>query len=150
MRSTSGSISAARRCVAVNRKNASARVLFIGPETQKGRLYAVLSVAGGWCAYGLDGGDVRRLETLRSLDHVELDRSAFRQRAEAVRLDGGEVHEHVFAGLGRDEAKTLRIVEPLDFTSAAHTSDSPSSGRPCIFHSCPDLSCAERNFRFVQ
>src|SRR5262249_31009203 len=36
------------------------------------------------------------------------------QRAEAAHADGREVHEHVLAGVGRDEAEALRVVEPLD------------------------------------
>src|SRR6185295_15654472 len=77
-----------------------------------------------------DDVDVRRLEAFGALDEVELDVGAFREGAEALRLDGREVDEDVFAGLGGDEAKALRIVEPLDLTVAAHASDSPSVCTP--------------------
>ena len=57
----------------------------------------------GWlvCGWGLDGDDVRRLETLRSLDHVELDRSTFRQSYRPAALDAVDAYhdEHYEAHL---------------------------------------------------
>src|SRR5258708_5307980 len=66
-------------------------------------------------------GDVRGLEPLGTLDHVELDLRAFLQGAEAVGVDGAEVHEDILTSAGRDEAETLRVVEPLDRTVATHS-----------------------------
>ncbi len=62
----------------------------------------------------LHGDDVRRLESLRSLDEIELDRGTFRKRPEALGLNRAEVDEHILAPVSRDEAKAFRIVEPLD------------------------------------
>src|SRR5258708_22037368 len=66
-------------------------------------------------------GDVRGLEPLGTLDHVELDLRAFLQGAEAVGVDGAEVHEDILTSAGRDETETLRVVEPLDRTVATHS-----------------------------
>ena len=54
------------------------------------------------------------LETFRSLDDLEFYPVAFAQRTEPVRLDCRVVHEHVLAAFLRNEAKALRVVEPLD------------------------------------
>jgi len=64
--------------------------------------------------------DVGGLETFRTLDHVELDSGAFGQGAETAALDGREVDEHVVTVLARDEAESLRVVEPLDVTGRSH------------------------------
>src|SRR5688500_12400662 len=90
---------------------------------QKGRRYAVLFQTAVVC---LDRHDVGCLQPLRSLDEIELDLRALGEGAEALGLDRREVYEHILAVLRRDESKALRIVEPLDFTGAAHTSSSPS------------------------
>src|ERR1700754_2605721 len=81
--------------------------------------YAVLSL---WSSSRSDSDDVRGLQAFRALDQIELDLSSFRQRAEALGLDRGEMNEDVLSGLGGDESKALRIVEPFDFTVATHTS----------------------------
>src|ERR671931_345157 len=60
--------------------------------------------------------NVRGLETLGAACHLELHLVTFRQTLEALRGDGAEVDEDVFAALLRDEAESLRIVEPLDST----------------------------------
>src|SRR3954454_10633649 len=60
--------------------------------------------------------DVLRLQSLRSLGDVELHPLSFRERAEAVHLDGSVVDEDVLAALLRDEPETLAVVEPLDST----------------------------------
>src|SRR5437899_7981138 len=57
--------------------------------------------------------DVRSLESLRAAGDFELDPITFSKALEALRLDGGVVHEHVLAALLRDEAEALRVVEPL-------------------------------------
>src|SRR5687767_1726372 len=56
------------------------------------------------------------LQALRALDHHEANLLAFLQRLEAGALDGAEVHEEVFTAFTADEAKALRIVEPLHGT----------------------------------
>ena len=63
--------------------------------------------------FSLDELDVFCLETLGSLDHVELHRLAFLKAAESVRLDGREMHENIVAGLTADKTEALRVVKPL-------------------------------------
>ena len=57
--------------------------------------------------------DVACLEALGALEQIELHGLALVQGAIAVLLDGGEMHEDVFAGGPLDEAKTFGSVEPL-------------------------------------
>ena len=57
---------------------------------------------------------VLRLPTLGPFDYVELDRLAFLQAAEAIRLDRRIVNKYVFAILPADEAVALRVIEPLN------------------------------------
>src|SRR6185369_15794123 len=55
------------------------------------------------------------------LNHVELDTLAFGQRLEAAALNGGVMDEAVLlAVLTRDEAESLRVVEPLDGPGDTH------------------------------
>src|SRR5207247_1025163 len=68
----------------------------------------------------LHGHDVRSLQAFRSLGHFELDGRAFRQGAESATLNRREVNEHVLTVLGCDEAKALRVVEPLDVSRCPH------------------------------
>src|SRR5437660_2349397 len=68
---------------------------------------------------------VRRLQALRPLHEIELDRGSFREGSEPLGLDRREVHEHVLAAFRGDEAKALRVIEPLDPTGAAHVVESP-------------------------
>src|SRR5207302_1543433 len=70
--------------------------------------------------------DVLRLQSLRTLHHVELHLLALRKCAEAVGLDGRVVTEHVLTtAVLRDEAEPLRIVEPLH-SSSCHLRRLPS------------------------
>src|SRR2546427_3080327 len=70
--------------------------------------------------------DVRRLRTLRTLLHVELDLLAFGKAAKAFGLDRGVVYEDVLpAPVGRDETETLRVVEPLH-SASRHRLHSPA------------------------
>src|SRR5437667_11721864 len=65
-----------------------------------------------------DGADVRGLQALRPLLHLEFDLLPFGQRAEAVRLDGGVMAEDVRAAVVlHDEPEPLRVIEPLHGTS---------------------------------
>ena len=57
---------------------------------------------------------VLRLPALGPFDYVELDRLAFLQTAEAIRLDRRIVNKYVFAILAADEAVALRVIEPLN------------------------------------
>src|SRR5215831_17032843 len=66
----------------------------------------------GW----LDLADVRSLQPLGALAHLELDLVPLDQALEALGLDSAEVDEHVLAILLGDEAIPLRIVEPLHMT----------------------------------
>src|SRR3954447_9459908 len=68
---------------------------------------------------------VRGLQPLRATRHFEFDLSAFGERLETLALDRAEVDEHVFAGFSRDEAESLRVVEPLDGTGCLHGCLSP-------------------------
>src|SRR6185503_17981267 len=63
---------------------------------------------------GSDLADVGGLKSLGTLDHLELHVVAFSERPESLRDDGGVVNENVLATFLRDEAKPLRVVEPLD------------------------------------
>ena len=58
--------------------------------------------------------NVRCLLALRASGHFKGDALIFLERLEAARLDCGEVREQIFATfVGGNEAKTLRIIEPL-------------------------------------
>src|SRR5690606_40821626 len=70
-----------------------------------GRLYRI---SGG------DGLHACGLCALRALLDLVADPLAFLQAAETLRVDCRIVHEHIGAAvLGRDEAETLGVVEPL-------------------------------------
>src|SRR5207247_9107417 len=70
------------------------------------------SRAGGRNSGGLD---VRGLLSLGSLGDFEAHLLAFLQRFETVHLNGREMREQVLAAVfRRDEAVTLRVIEPLD------------------------------------
>jgi len=64
----------------------------------------------------LDLCDVLRLEALRTLTDLELNKLTLVQRLIAIHLDGGEVNEDVFPRLTLDETISLRCVEPLHHT----------------------------------
>src|SRR5262249_53034706 len=76
-----------------------------GPDTVKAQLSAPLP---------LNFPHVGGLEALGPLYHLEFDVVAFRERPETLRDDRRVVNEHVLTAVLRDEAKTLRVVEPLD------------------------------------
>src|SRR5580765_3453520 len=65
--------------------------------------------------------DVRRLQPLRALRHLEGDRLALVQGLVAVPLDGGEVNEDVRPVLLLDETVPLAVVEPFHFTCRHRT-----------------------------
>ena len=58
--------------------------------------------------------NVRCLQPLRATGHVELERLALGERLEPVASDGREMDEHILSAIRLgDEAKALRLVEPL-------------------------------------
>src|SRR5215217_4800553 len=66
--------------------------------------------------------DVLRRWTLLSLDDVELHRITFGERLESVSGDRAVMHEAVLLSVVRgDEAKALRIVEPLYLAGRTHS-----------------------------
>src|SRR5205823_4531645 len=73
--------------------------------------------------------NVGRLQTLRALLGLEFHLLAFGQSAEAFRLDGGVMTEHVGAAVVlHDEPEPLRVVEPLHGTSSHYRYTSFSFG----------------------
>jgi hypothetical protein len=61
----------------------------------------------------LDSLNVLSLPALRAFGHVELHDLPFLQAAKAASLNGGEMHEDVFAILTADEAIAFGVVKPL-------------------------------------
>src|SRR5947207_5639456 len=59
---------------------------------------------------------VLSLQSFRTLLDFELHFLSFIQRFVTIGLNGGKMHEHIFARLALNEAKTLRSVEPLHHT----------------------------------
>src|SRR2546423_5905613 len=71
--------------------------------------------------------DVDRLRAFLTLARLELDLCPLGERLEAIAPDVGVMHEEILpAVLGRDEAVSLGIVEPLD-GSGCHIN------LPCFF-----------------
>src|SRR5579862_3025055 len=68
----------------------------------------------------LEAGNVCCLQTLGPASDFKFNRLAFVQRFVTLSLDGGEVHEDVFAGLALDESEALAGVEPLDSSLFFH------------------------------
>jgi len=62
---------------------------------------------------GLGRLDVLRLPALGAFDNVELDLLTFLQAAKAAGLNGGEMHEYIFAVLAADESVAFSVVKPL-------------------------------------
>src|SRR5215211_4106337 len=74
-----------------------------------------------WARFSAHADDVLGGRPLLAVDHVELDPLTLGERAEALRLDGGEVDEAVaVAVFRRDEAEALGVVEPLHGSDGAH------------------------------
>src|SRR5262245_29814586 len=67
-----------------------------------------------WERLRSDLGHVGRLLALGAGHQVELHALALAERAKAARANGREVDEHILAGVRRDEAEALGVVEPLD------------------------------------
>jgi len=56
---------------------------------------------------------VLRLQSFRTLHHIELNRLAFLEAAESIRLNGREMHEYVSATLTGNKPVALGVVKPL-------------------------------------
>src|SRR5262249_16125666 len=69
-----------------------------------------------WLNPLLNATDVRRLQPLRTLHHLELDPLTLAQGPKPFRDDRRVMDEHVRRTVARNEAKPLRIVEPLHST----------------------------------
>ena len=68
----------------------------------------------------LDRPDVLGLQSLGTLDNVELHFLVLMEGLEAVHIDGGIVHEDVLAIFLLDKAEALGFVKPFD-SSPCHT-----------------------------
>jgi hypothetical protein len=64
--------------------------------------------------------DVRRLKAFGALQQIKLHGLTLIERAVAVLLDRGEVHEHIFPRGALDESISFRPVKPLDCTFLSH------------------------------
>src|SRR2546430_3607566 len=73
--------------------------------------------------------NARRLGTLRSLSHFELDLLVLLQVLVSLARDRAEVHEHVGTILLGDEAETLLRAEPLHGASCHSNSLLPRPAR---------------------
>ena len=63
---------------------------------------------------------IGRLWSFRPLNDVEFDTVIFLQRLEPFTLQGGIVHENIFAVIQADKSKPFSIVEPLHRTLCLH------------------------------
>ena len=68
----------------------------------------------------LGADDVRRLKSFGALQQIKLHGLTFVERAVAVLLDGGEVHEYIFSRGTLDKSISLRPVKPLHCTFLSH------------------------------
>ena len=82
-----------------------------GSETKKAGVSPGFLSAPWW---GLGGLDVGSLLAFGALRDFELDLLTFLEGLESVHVNRGEMGEQIFAAIIRsNEAKTLRIIEPL-------------------------------------
>src|SRR5580693_5102741 len=88
-----------------------------------------------WSARDLHGANRLCLRSAVALRDVELDTLALFEGAVAIRLDGGEVHEHIPTTVDRDEAVALVRVEPFD-GALSHYQQLPNSGSAFGFRPC--------------
>src|ERR1700677_5137858 len=68
----------------------------------------------------LGAQDVCRLKAFGALELIKLHGLSFVERAVAVLLDCGEVHEHILSRGALDEPISFRPVEPLDCSLLSH------------------------------
>ena len=71
-------------------------------------------------ALRLSADDVCRLEALGALQQIKLHGLTLVERAVAVLLNSGEVHEYIFSRGALDESISFRPVEPLHCTFLSH------------------------------
>src|SRR5436190_11279612 len=70
-------------------------------------------------------GHVLRRRAFLTLHEIEFHGLSLGQTLEAIALDRAVMHEAVFVtAVGRDEAKTLGVVEPLHLAGRTHTCSS--------------------------
>src|SRR5690606_20577806 len=75
--------------------------------------------------------DIHGMQTLRSLQNIELDRLAGLESLVAVHLDSRVMGEQVLiSAIGHDETVALGVVEPLDLT--AEHADIPLQRTPSL------------------
>jgi hypothetical protein len=60
-----------------------------------------------------EGGDVRCLQALWALGHIEFNRLPLGERPVPISLNCGEVHKDVLTGLALNESESLAGIEPL-------------------------------------
>src|SRR5207248_11542451 len=85
-----------------------------GCSTCRGGFASTAALRAKWRRASAGFAHVGRLRTLGTLGDLVLYLLAFREAAEALRLDCGVVDEYVLAAaVRRDETESLRIVEPL-------------------------------------
>src|SRR6185503_19310192 len=99
-----------------NMKGSMENLMRIIPEIRRRRSRRRLRVSLCGRDRTLALPNVAGLQALRPLHDLELDALPLGERLEAFPLDRGEVHEYVLATFLRDEAETLRVVEPLHST----------------------------------
>jgi hypothetical protein len=90
--------------------------------------------------------DVRGLESFGALHDVELYLVPLGKGFKAVALDGREMYENVLALLAFDEAVTLGVIEPFDFTFFPHILLPGTTGPPVFLP--PGASTRARYGRF--
>src|SRR6516225_9741258 len=61
----------------------------------------------------LEACNVLCLKAFRALLHLKFHRLTLVEGLVAIHLNGGKMHENIFAGLTLDEPVTLRSIEPL-------------------------------------
>jgi hypothetical protein len=71
-------------------------------------------------AWRLSAHDVCRLKALGALEQIKLHGLSFIERAIAVLLNGGEMHEDILSRGALDKPVSLRPVEPLDSSFLSH------------------------------
>src|SRR5579859_1385383 len=104
------------------RSSAAKSLLFSGPKSKGGFWPPFLSCKPENVLASLN---VLCLPALGSLDDVELHGLAFLETAEALVLNGGVVHEYIFAILTADKTIPLGVIEPL-YCSLFHCVAFPS------------------------
>src|SRR5579863_355396 len=75
---------------------------------------------GSQMAFRLSAHDVCRLEAFGAFEQIKLHGLSLVERAVAVLLNGGEMHEDILSRGALDEPISFRPVEPLDRSFLSH------------------------------